>query len=154
MNLLTQDYRGDVTILPVPSPWKALKTFKNPTESELEQMKIESERRAYPKISMIENFLKIERALEKHYEELKHQLKTRKYTSKKKVGCDEENYDSEIRTRQITDFERNNFNRFNTSNLTDIEDSDSIEEDENLEEISEKHNSLEFLFDSNRNITK
>ncbi len=139
LNLFTQEYRGDVTILPVPGLWEVTKIISNFSKDELRKFNLISARRTFPKISRIENILKIEQALENGYSKLKMKLLRKKFTSKKKFGIDEENDDFELGTRQLIDIERKN----DPLSLDRKEEDDfSVDEDENLDDISEKHNSL------------
>ncbi len=139
LNLFTQEYRGDVTILPVPGLWEVTKTFSNLSKDEVTEFKLISARRTFPKINRIENILKIEQALENGYSNLKMKLLRKKFSSRKKFAIDEENYDFELGTRQLIDIYRKN----NHLSLVRKEEEEfSVDEDENLDDISERHNSL------------
>lgn len=147
LNLVTQDYRGDVTILPVPSVWAVVKTISNPSPDEIDNYKLESARRTFPKICMIENIFKIELALDNNYSKLTNILNRNKYITKQKNYLDEKNNNFEIGAKQEM------INKLGSQQET-IRDEESISENENLDEISEKHCSLVFYNGYNTEITK
>lgn len=139
LNIVTQEYRGDVTILPVPSIWQVTKTISNPTIEEVDKFRLESARITFPKISMIENIYKIELALDNNYSKLKKILKTKRFITNKTYDLDEENYDYEICIKQTELKIPDNLP------ITNREyDAESVSENENLDEICEKHNKIIF----------
>ena len=72
LKLFTQDFRGNVTIFPVPvNLLEFSKLVSNPTKESIKKCKVYGGRKTYPKICRIENLVKIENAIDKYYRKIK-----------------------------------------------------------------------------------
>lgn len=74
LNLITQDYTGDITIFPEFSFRDMYHLVSNPTGLDYHRFKIFGNKRIFSKISMIESIMKTETLLEKYYSKLKSRL--------------------------------------------------------------------------------
>lgn len=74
-SLISQQYTGDVTILPATYDYENLsKLLQNPTDDFIQECNLRSQQRTFPKISVIQTRCKIERALDSCLIEIRQQL--------------------------------------------------------------------------------
>ena len=117
MNIFTQEFRGNVTICPVPfNLIEFTKLVSNPTKQYIENCKVYGARKTYPKICKIEHLIKIENAIEKFYRKIKTKLNNKINEKSVKIEKPEKKF---------------SFNELDDYNISENEDFDNI---------SEKHN--------------
>jgi predicted acylesterase/phospholipase RssA len=75
LGIFTQEYRGHVTIWPVPSLREYLDIINNPTELGVQRCIRTGKKRVYPKVSMLKSILEIEQTFDKCYQSLKSLVK-------------------------------------------------------------------------------
>ena len=128
LNLFAQDFRGNVTIFPVPVNFiEFTKIVSNPTKQFLEKCKVYGGRKTYPKICKIDHLVKIENSLEKFYRKVK-------------VKLNSKIIEKAVKSEKLE-------TKFN-SNLNDPDD---ISENEDIDLISEKHDTFIIYKDINEN---
>ncbi len=64
-NVISQDYAGDVEIVPRFDPWMVRKIVSNPTADDLRFFILEGERAVWPKLAMIREHTRISRAFDR-----------------------------------------------------------------------------------------
>ena len=179
LNLVTQDYTGDITIFPEFCFKDILHLVTNPTGLDYHRFKIYGNRTIFQKISMIESIVKTELLLEKYYYKLKNKLQNQ--VSQKKTYSHLQDQDDNIAIKLRKD-KINLLNNFKDPflNFSDIKYLDGVkrtttvqlnnklidlpknvhftkannDEIKNILSITNDHSELEFIHDKNKNTLK
>ena len=105
LKLFTQEFRGNVTIFPVPiNLIEFSKLISNPTKESIEKCKVYGGRKTYPKICKIENLVKIENAIEKYYRRINKKVSNKISEKAYNIYQDESSLDDRINS-ESEDFE-------------------------------------------------
>jgi len=78
LGIFTQEYRGHVTIWPVPSIKDYLNILSNFTDESIQQCIKKGQQRTFPKINMLKSILAIEKTFDSCYQEIKDTMQGRK----------------------------------------------------------------------------
>ena len=74
LGIFTQEYRGNVTIWPVPSVKDYLNILSNPSEEDIQRFIEKGMLRTFPKVNMVSSILAIEKTFEKCYLQIREKL--------------------------------------------------------------------------------
>ncbi|CAG9319591.1 unnamed protein product [Blepharisma stoltei] len=75
LGIFTQEYRGHVTIWPVPSIKDYLNILSNPTDDDIQRSIRKSEIRTFPKINMLQSIMAIEKTFDSCYQQIRAKLR-------------------------------------------------------------------------------
>lgn len=104
LNLITQDYVGDITIFPEFCFKDLLHLVSNPTGLDFHRFKINGNKRVFQKICLIESTVKTELILEKCFLKLKSKLQKQVLSSKVKSYLKDDFFENETRKEQVKSF--------------------------------------------------
>ncbi|CAG9314328.1 unnamed protein product [Blepharisma stoltei] len=83
LSIFTQEYRGHVTIWPIPSLKDYVNILSNPTDEDIQRCIRKGQLRTFPKINMLKSIMAIEKTFESCYHELRdrvHSQEKRKFS--------------------------------------------------------------------------
>lgn len=75
LGIFTQEYRGHVTIWPVPSLRDYINIINNPTAAGVQRCVAAGKKRVYPKVTMLKSILEVEQTFDECYQKLKKHVK-------------------------------------------------------------------------------